>query len=221
MTTLAFDVYGTLIDTAGVTTTLDQFIGARATEFSNLWRLKQLEYTWRYGLMGEYPNFRVCTSQALDFCCDQLECPLSDENKQVLMEKYLDLPMFDDVLEGLKSLKNKGLKMYAFSNGVPEDLEILLKNAGALPYLDGIVSVDPDKTFKPNPKVYQSFVTQSGEPTEQCWLVSSNGFDVCGAVAFGMKALWLQRNPAVKFDHWQYRPTKVVSKFEEIIDSFT
>ena len=94
MTTLAFDVYGTLIDTAGVTNLLGTMIADKATNFSNLWRQKQLEYTWRYGLMGEYRNFRVCTRQALDYCCEQLDAPLSEDNRNALMAQYLALPVF-------------------------------------------------------------------------------------------------------------------------------
>jgi len=154
MTALAFDVYGTLIDTAGVTTSLRSLVGDKASQFSDLWRLKQLEYTWRYGLMGTYRNFRVCTRQALDLCCQHLGCELSDQDKAVLMQNYLELPVFDDVQEALQRLKDGGIPMYAFSNGVPEDLEKLLKHAQIIDFMDGIISVDDKQTFKPDPATY-------------------------------------------------------------------
>ena len=94
--------------------------------------------------------------------------------------------------------------MYAFSNGVPEDLEQLLAHAGIQNFLDGTVSVDPKQTFKQNPVVYQHFLDSTGSSLDDTWLISSNGFDVCGALAFGMRALWLQRNAAVIFDHWEW-----------------
>ena len=50
-TTLAFDVYGTLINTHGVLSLLDDMIGDNAQAFSNTWREKQLEYSFRRGLM--------------------------------------------------------------------------------------------------------------------------------------------------------------------------
>lgn len=222
MTALAFDVYGTLIDTAGVTTSLQTMVGDKAVRFSDLWRLKQLEYTWRYGLMGVYRNFRHCTRQALDLCCDQLECALTEQNKADLMQIYLELPVFDDVLAGLERLKNANVPMYAFSNGVPEDLETLLKHAQIFDFMEGIISVDDKKTFKPNPETYRHCMEKTATSPEQSWLVSSNGFDVCGARAAGMQAIWLHRNPAVRFDHWEadFGPNKEVFEFSEVADYF-
>lgn len=220
MKALAFDVYGTLIDTAGVTTTLTGMVGDQASTFSSLWRTKQLEYTWRYGLMGIYRNFRICTRQALDFSCAQLGCELSENDKSALMQKYLELPVFDDVPDGLEQLKSAGIAMYAFSNGVPEDLHQLLMNAQIIDFMDGIVSVDVNKTFKPNPLVYQQFIEVAGTRPDESWLISSNGFDVCGAVAAGMGAVWLQRSSAVRFDHWEFQPNKTVSTFGEVTEIF-
>lgn len=220
MTTLAFDVYGTLIDTAGVTRSLTSLVGDKAVAFSNLWRQKQLEYTWRYGLMGHYQDFNVCTQQALAFSIDQLECEISKADQVSLMEGYLTLPAFDDVMDGLEALKSAGLDMYAFSNGRPDDLSALLQHAGIDSYLSGIVSVDPKQTFKPNPVVYQHFVDSCGAAREDCWLVSSNGFDVCGAIAADMKAIWIQRNTANRFDYWAQQPTETIDSFSKLKNIF-
>lgn len=220
MTTLAFDIYGTLIDTAGVTSKLTSMIDDDATVFSDLWRAKQLEYTWRYGLMGRYENFRVCTRQALDFSCLQTGHELNPQQREALMQKYLDLPVFGDVPEGLQQLNKAGVKMYGFSNGLPADLEILLENAGIRKILDGVVSVDDKQTFKPDPVLYHYFVEKTGAGYDDTWLVSSNGFDVCGAVAAGMHAVWLQRNVAVPFDPWDVAPEKTVSSFNELTKLF-
>lgn len=220
MTTLAFDVYGTLIATGGITTTLATMIGDNATAFSNLWRTKQLEYSWRRGLMASYQNFRVCTRQALDFCCLQLGHNLSDSEREKLMAAYLSLPVFDDVKPGLERLKAAGVGMYAFSNGVPDDLETLLNNAGIRNILDGVVSVDDRQTFKPNPLLYDYFSEVTDTEKGEAWLISSNGFDICGAVAAGMHAVWLQRDPSVQFDVWDEQPDKIVSTFGEMVDLF-
>ena len=220
MKALAFDVYGTLIDTAGVTTTLRGMVGDQAVTFSTLWRTKQLEYTWRYGLMGIYRNFRICTQQALDFSCEQLGCDLSMSEKSALMQKYLELPVFDDVFDGLERLRAADIAMYAFSNGVPEDLQQLLTHAQIIDFMDGIVSVDVNKTFKPDPLVYQQFMEVAGATPQNSWLVSSNGFDICGAKAVGMHAVWLQRSPTIHFDQWEFQPDKTVTSFEEMTNIF-
>ena len=213
MTTLAFDVYGTLIDTAGVTGALEKLVGDEAAKFSDEWRRKQLEYTFRYGLMGQYRDFRVCTRQALDYCCALMQADLSPRERDDLMAQYLALPAFDDVIDGLESLSQSGVKMYAFSNGMPDDLEALLSHAGIRDYFSGVVSVDEVSTFKPNPVVYRHFLKRAGATAGDSWLISGNGFDVCGARAIGMRAVWMRRNPAMVFDPWEFTPDHEAASF--------
>src|SRR5210317_1646106 len=130
VTTLAFDVYGTLIDTHGVVTLLEELVGDKAKDFSRIWRDKQLEYSFRKGLMQNYETFAVCTSQALDYTCAFYGLELTDEQKLELMAIYRVLPAFDDVRDALVGLQNAGFRLFAFSNGAAEALEVLLTNAG-------------------------------------------------------------------------------------------
>ena len=214
--TLGFDVYGTLIDTHGVIVQLQTMIDDKAQAFSNTWREKQLEYTFRRGLMRQYKNFPVCTRQALDYCCRLYQIDLSDEQKQSLMAGYLTLPTFADVETGLDQLKQAGLRMYAFSNGIGDALETLLTNAGIRDYFLGVVSVDDIQSFKPNPDVYQHFLDSTDANADSAWLISSNGFDVIGAVSYGMHAAWVQRSAANVFDPWDIEPTLVVNSLIDL-----
>lgn len=86
MATIAFDVYGTLIDTDGVVDRLREWIGSQAETFSQTWRSKQLEYSFRRGLMRRYENFAVCTRHALDYCCAEYEVSFSAGQKDALLE---------------------------------------------------------------------------------------------------------------------------------------
>ena len=147
-TTVAFDVYGTLIDTSGVITALEKVIGGQATVLSHLWRDKQLEYSFRRGLMQNYRDFSVCTRQALDYVCEFLEVEISDTDKQSLMEGYKVLPAYADVEEGLPRLKQAGIRMFAFSNGRADDVRGLLVNAGIEGHFEGVVSVDGRPQFQ-------------------------------------------------------------------------
>ena len=214
--TLGFDIYGTLIDTHGVIVQLEKLLGDKATAFSNTWRDKQLEYTFRRGLMRNYENFPVCTRDALNYTCAFYNVDLNSEHKQHLLEAYLSLPTFADVEQGLSDLQTLGVRMYAFSNGIPDALETLLSNAGIRDYFLGIVSVDDIQSFKPNPDVYQHFLTASGAEANHAWLISSNGFDVIGAVSVGMKAAWIQRSDKVVFDPWGVEPTITVSSLIDL-----
>ena len=206
-TTLAFDVYGTLIDTNGVQVLLEKFISTKAKAFSQTWRDKQLEYSFRRGHMQNYVSFAVCTSQALDYTCSFHKVELSINQKEELMAIYALLPSFSDVKVALEKLKAKGFRIFAFSNGKKEAVEKLLVHAGIRELFLGVVSVDDIKTFKPSPGAYAYFLRQAQAKSHEAWLISSNPFDVTGSISAGMKSVWIQRSPEAIFDPWEIQPT--------------
>ncbi|TKB09659.1 haloacid dehalogenase type II [Desulforhopalus sp. IMCC35007] len=217
-TTLAFDVYGTLIDTDGVVEALQKIIGDKAGGFSRTWRDKQLEYSFRRGLMQNYENFAVCTSQALDYTCLIYNVPLTDSEKEELLGIYRILPAFSDVKAGLNLLQTAGFRLYAFSNGKTDAFEILLDNADIRDLFQGVVSVDDIKTFKPSPATYCHFLRQAKATGDRAWMISSNPFDVIGAMSAGMKAAWVQRSPGAVFDPWGIEPTITINNLLELND---
>jgi 2-haloacid dehalogenase len=208
--TLAFDVYGTLIDTHGVVIALETHIGNKAPEFSRTWRDKQLEYSFRRGLMQNYENFAICTRNALDYTCSFYKVSLSQKDKEELLSAYKVLPAFDDVEEGLTRAKETGFKMFAFSNGSAEAVETLLSNAGIRGYFIDVVSVDEMKSYKPNPGVYSHFLRRASAAGSDAWLISGNPFDVIGAISSGMRAAWIKRSPEALFDPWGIEPTLTI-----------
>ena len=220
-TTVAFDVYGTLIDTAGVTTALNKHLGDRSAEFSRLWREKQLEYSFRRGLMQNYRDFSVCTKHALDYACQYFQAEITESDKQDLMDKYRVLPPFSDVEQGLSKLKSSVFRMFAFSNGRAQDVSSLLKNANIYHYFEGIISVDEVRSFKPNPAVYGHFLRQSDAVGSEAWLISSNPFDVIGAISAGISAAWIKRSPEAIFDPWEIEPTMIVNGLVELYDALS
>ncbi len=218
-TTLAFDVYGTLIDPFGISTKLEEYVGDKAPTFAQVWRDKQIEYLFRRALMRDYKDFPTCTRQALEFTNERLQTELPDGAKDTLMEKYRVLPPYPDVAESLQKLKAANCRMYAFSNGHPDDLAQLLKHAGLSEHLDGIVSVHGVQSYKPDPAVYQHFLDSSNAKIQSTWLISGNPFDVIGAQAAGWKTAWLKRDPAAVFDPWDVEPTATISNLGELIDA--
>ena len=217
--TIAFDVYGTLIDTAGIVTALEKLIGDRADSFSTLWRAKQLEYSFRRGLMQNYRDFSVCTRNALDFCCESLQVEISVAERVSLLEAYRCLPAFADAEKGLERLKAAGCRLYAFSNGKPDDVRNLLEHARLDRYLEGVVSTDELRSFKPNPAVYVHFLRQAGAVGGESWLISGNPFDVIGAISAGMRSAWVKRSPNAVFDPWEIQPTLTVGNLVELCDA--
>ncbi|MBT8419897.1 MAG: haloacid dehalogenase type II [Gammaproteobacteria bacterium] len=205
--TLAFDVYGTLVDTNGVTIALEKHVGNSAPAFSRLWREKQLEYSFRRALMQNYAKFSVCIREALDFTCSSFDLTLNPGDRQALIATYETLPAFDDTEEGLACATENGFRLFAFSNGSADVVERLLGNAGIGGYFVDIVSVDDIKSFKPDPAVYGHFLRSSRSLAATAWLVSGNPFDVMGAISFGMRAAWVRRSPEALFDPWGIEPT--------------
>lgn len=191
-----------------------------ADRFSELWRDKQIEYTFRRALMKEYKDFGVCTRQALVFAARALDIELSEEDQERLIEEYQNLRPFPDVLPGIRALKEKGHTLVAFSNGVEETARTLLDRAGVLSHLQGVISVDDVKTFKPDPEVYHYLALRLDTPPSETWLVSSNPFDVIGAKCAGLRAAWIKRNPDVQFDPWDIEPDLIAPDLEALAERF-
>jgi len=217
--TLAFDVYGTLINTSGVNDLLKQYIDDKTELFMELWRSKQLEYSFRRGLMKRYEKFSVCTRNALDYSDAYLNTGLTEDQKKSLMQKYRVLPAFSDVKESLIKLKTSNCRMFAFSNGFGEDVKNLLKNAGIEKYFEGVISVDDIKTFKPNPDVYAHFLSTTGSTATESWLISGNPFDVIGAGSVGLNSVWIRRSPKQVFDPWEIKPMLTVGSLTELYNA--
>jgi len=215
--TIGFDIYGTLIDTRGVTSLLKTLLTVDVNEFSQTWRSKQLEYTFRRGLMQNYQPFAVCTREALDYTCSQFEQKLSGEQIAQLMRVYETLPAFKEVSTVMDQLAaDEYFRLYAFSNGSPEELEKLLSHAGIRDTFRGIISCQDLRTFKPNPAVYSYFRRKSAALGNPAWLVSSNPFDVTGAISAGMNAAWMKRSEKAIFDPIGIQPTVTIRTLAEL-----
>ncbi|MBA2690964.1 MAG: haloacid dehalogenase type II [Rubrobacter sp.] len=217
---IGFDIYGTLVDPLDMNEHLRPFAGDDADAMSALWRQKQLEYTFRRGLMKEYENFGVCTKQALGFAAESFGVSLSEDDEAALIGEYQNLRAFPDVAPGLEKMKERGHRLAAFSNGVEATARTLFENAGILSHLDEIVSVDDIGTFKPDPAVYEYLAKRFERDIEDVWLVSSNPFDVIGAKAIGMNAAWIKRSGDAVLDPWGFEPDFVASDLEDLAEKF-
>ena len=213
--TLAFDVYGTLVDPMGMSRLLAEDAGNKAETVAALWREKQLEFSFRKGLMKVYEDFGVCTRQALRYAMAAHKLTLSEERENVLMAAYLSLPAFDDALPALKSLRG-GYPVFAFSNGGYPALEKVLGHNDLLDQFEGLVSVDDIKSFKPDPAVYAYARRATGSWEKPLCLVSSNAWDAIGARAAGLLAVWIKRDPDKVFEDWGIEPSAVISSLSEL-----
>ena len=218
---IAFDVYGTLINPLAIADDLKAVVGDQAVRFAELWRAKQLEYSFRRGLMRAYRPFSVCTWESLLYTEKALGVTLSQESRKVLIERYKYLPPFPEATRGLASVKAAGHFPAAFSNGEAEAVRGLLENAGLLPFIDDVISVDEIRTFKPDPAIYVHAVQRLGQNACHTWLVSSNPFDIIGAKNAGLRAAWIKREPTAVFDPWGIEPDLVLSGVDQLAPLLT
>lgn len=212
---LAFDVYGTLVDPMGMADLLKPDAGDQASAVAGLWRSKQLEFSFRMGLMKTGEDFGTCTRRALRFAMAFKQLSLSPEREDELMAAYLQLPAFDDAEPTLRELKET-YPLYAFSNGSYPALEKVLGHNGLKDHFRKLISVDDIRSFKPDPAVYAHARRATGAWDQPLCLVSSNAWDVIGARSAGLMAIWVCREEGKVFEDWGIEPTAVVGGLGEL-----
>jgi len=193
---LVFDAYGTLFDVHAVVARCDEFWPGRGTVVSQLWRTKQLEYTWQRSLMERYSPFSEVTRDALAYACESLGLPLDETRKSVLMGEYANLSTYPDVPDALAALKAGRRKLAILTNGSPDMIEPLVANRRMKDSFDAVLSVDPLKAYKPAPQVYRLAVERLGVAADRTGFVSSNCWDAIGAKSFGFRVWWINRTGA-------------------------
>ena len=208
---LVFDAYGTLFDVHSVLRRCESFFPGQGAALSQLWRAKQLEYTWQRSLMGRYAPFSTVTREALAYACEALALELTAERMEALMGEYNMLAPFADVEPALARFAS--FKKAILSNGSPDMLAPLVENSGLK--FDAVLSVDAVGAFKPAPEVYELAVSRLDLAREEIGFVSSNCWDALGAKSFGFIAFWINRAGAPA-DRLGLRPDAVLRSLTEM-----
>jgi len=214
---LVFDAYGTLFDVQSVATLAERLFPGHGMALSQLWRAKQLEYTWLQSLMisptQRREDFAALTAHALDYAVEARGLPLHGAARHRLLDAYLDLSPFPDVAPALAMLAP--LPRLVLSTGTREMLEPLAASTGIALHLDSMLSVDAAGIYKPSPRVYQLAVDHLKLLPIRIGFVSSNGWDVAGGKAFGFTAIWVNRTGAPLERHGP-KPDAVIASLAEL-----
>jgi 2-haloacid dehalogenase len=210
---IIFDAYGTLFDVHSVIRNSDVGIPGDLEALSQLWRQKQLEYTWLRALMDRYEDFWHITQDALRSALQQLSIEATDRQLESLMQAYLIPPAFAEVATALEAVK--GLPLAILSNGSPAMLDSAVRYNSVESYFAEIISVDKVKTYKPSPRVYALGPETLNLPAAQILFVSSNLWDAAGAKAFGYPVCWCNRSGAA-IEDWGFAPDFTVSRLDQI-----
>jgi 2-haloacid dehalogenase len=188
---VVFDAYGTLYDIQSVASVTEQAFPGYGEIITQVWRIKQLEYTWLRSLMRHYEDFSVVTRESLAYTLRCLGLKYDEQAFARIMDKYLHLDLYPDALDALTAMKD--LKLAILSNGSPDMLGALVKNSGLDRMLDATISIDSKKIFKPSPDAYTLIESTLGIPPREVLFISSNPWDACGAKAFGLNVAWIER----------------------------
>jgi 2-haloacid dehalogenase len=214
---LAFDAYGTLFDVFSVTALCEELFPGKGEALAHLWRVKQLQYSVLRSVMGRHQDFWQLTEDGLVYASKSLKLDLTPESQKCLMEAYLSLTAFADVKPGLEGLKKHGLRLAIISNGEPKMLEAAARSAGIFELLDGILSAEEVKIFKPSPQVYRLGPERLRVSPAELGFVSSNSWDVCGAASAGLMTFWIQRSAAEPPEELGFTADRVVSAITDLI----
>jgi 2-haloacid dehalogenase len=210
-TALVFDAYGTLFDVHSVQARAESLWPGKGAALSQLWRAKQLEYTWQRSLMHRYAPFSQVTEEALLFACESLKLSVQESEKRSLLEEYKRLALFPEVKGAMSKFK---VKRAILSNGSPDMLDPLVAQSGLR--FDAVLSVDTLQVYKPDPAVYELAVKRLQTPKQDIGFVSSNGWDAAGAKSFGFRVWWINRGGA-PVDRLGFRPDHVVKSLDEVL----
>ena len=188
---VVFDAYGTLYDIQSVASITDAAFPGYGEMITQIWRIKQLEYTWLRSLMRRYEEFSVVTRESLAYTLKTLGLEYDASVFERIMDKYVHLDLYPDARQTLTDLKP--YKLAILSNGSPEMLETLVRNTGLDTILDATVSIDSKQTFKPSPEAYSLIEDRLGVTPSQVMFVSSNPWDAIGAKSVGLNTVWIER----------------------------
>jgi 2-haloacid dehalogenase len=209
-----FDAYGTLFNVHAAIARHRDAAGPNAERMSELWRLKQLEYCWMLTMTGQYEDFWTLTERALDYALARFPS-VDRELRTKLLEAYFKLDAYPDASAALAALKQRRDRTAILSNGSPGMLGSAVAAAGIGDKLDAVISVDSIRIYKTRPETYQLVTDRFKCQPRDVIFVSSNRWDVMGAMAFGFRCVWINRN---KFPDEYGKPDATVDSLSKLPD---
>lgn len=189
---IAFDGFP-IIDPRPVAAKIEELFPGRGLELGNAWRTRQFEYTWLRTLGGNYADFWQVTEQSLVFAARSLKIDLSAGQRDQLMQSYLKLKAWPDVLPALQALRAAGIRMAFLSNFTDAMLDAAIRNSGLEGFLEGHLSTDKVRAFKPDPRAYRMGVDAFNLQKEEIAFAAFAGWDAAGARWFGYPTFWVNR----------------------------
>ncbi|MBM1170960.1 haloacid dehalogenase type II [Microvirga arabica] len=210
-----FDAYGTLFDVHSAVGRHMAQVGPDAVRFSEIWRTKQLEYSWVLSLAGRYEPFWTLTEQALDYAIARFP-DIDSSLRPLLLEAYRTLDAYPEAQQTLQALRARSLHTGILSNGDPGMLNAAVDSANLSENLDVVLSVDAMQIFKTSPQTYDLVLQALSVTAGEVVFVSSNRWDIAGAAAFGFTPVWVNRL-GLPDEYEELPPSAVISSLEQLV----
>lgn len=189
---IAFDAFP-IFDPRSVFALVEQLFPGKGAELSHEWRTRQFEYTWLRVATRRYADFWQVTADALQFAAHKLNLPMGEQARDKLMNAYLELALWPDVMPALSSLRKSGHRLVFLSNFTPTMLDTNIKRNGLADRFEKVLTTDQAKTYKPDPRAYQLGIDSLKLRKEEILFIAFAGWDAAGAKLFGYPTFWLNR----------------------------
>ena len=212
-----FDAYGTLFDVHSAVARLRDRVGPHADRLSDMWRTKQLEYSWIRTMAGAYRDFADLTAESLDYSAARCGVTLDAASRRDLLAAYERLDAFADVKPVLATLKDKGTRLAILSNGTPKMLASAIEHAGLEGIFEHVLSIDGLQKYKTVPDAYRLVEDAMHVAPADVSFQSSNRWDIAGAVRYGFRGVWINR-AGLPDEYDDMAPTRVLRSLERLVD---
>jgi 2-haloacid dehalogenase len=186
---VVFDVLGTLFSLDAVRAKLSD-VGAPPAALE-AWFERTLHSALTLTAVGEFRPFREIARTALQTTLAQLELDVS--RAEEILAGLSDVQPHDDATSALDRLASEGTPVVALTNSGAQQTEEILSQARLLDRFDRVFSVTEVEVYKPDRRSYQHVVKELGIAADQATLIAAHAWDVVGARAAGLDAVWVRR----------------------------
>lgn len=137
--------------------------------------------------------------------------------------QYADLhrqhsALFDDAIETLETLRDRGLKLGLLTNGAHDPQWEKIKRFDLARHFDVIVVEGEFGRGKPEPDVFHHALASVGASAHEAWHIGDNLYaDVGGAKSVGISAAWIHRERLSRPEAEHVAPDAEVAHLAEFV----
>lgn len=216
---IGFDAF-VIFDPRPLAALAEQLVPGNGDTLTAMWRTRQFEYAWLRTLTGRYTDFWKVTEDALVYAAAVTKTDLPADKRDRLMQAYLGLKAYPDVLPGLNALRSAGIRLAFLSNFSKQMLDAAVASAGLEGLFEEHLTTDRVRAFKPDPRSYQMGIDGFGLQRAEIVFAAFGGWDAAGAKSFGYRTFWANRQH-VPVEELGVRPDAIGDTLQDLVSFVT